>query len=134
MWLLLSFLFFQTYNTDKQTGDSAATAVAMFTGVKTKYKTLGYDNNIIRGRPSTHKRANKLSSILSWAQEAGLKTGIVTNSRLTHATPAALYAHAAERSWECDAFVNRNKVHQSEEVPSPDEVNTDLNWAKSPGY
>ena len=30
--------------TNKQTGDSAATAVAMFTGVKTIYKTLGYDS------------------------------------------------------------------------------------------
>jgi alkaline phosphatase len=32
--------FLKTYVTNKQTGDSAATAVAMFTGVKTTYKTL----------------------------------------------------------------------------------------------
>ena len=112
----------QTYVTNKQTGDSAATAVAMFTGVKTTYKTVGYDNKVVRGKPSTHKIAEELSGILSWAQESGMKTGFVTNSRLTHATPAALYAHSANRDWECDAFVNRKKVHSSEKVPSPQEV------------
>ena len=112
--------------TNKQTGDSAATAVAMFTGVKTTYKTLGYDSKVVRGKPSTHKVAEKLSSILSWAQEAGMKTGFVTNSRLTHATPAALYAHSASRDWECDGFVNRKKVHSSEKVPSAQEVSPDL--------
>ena len=67
---------------DKQTGDSAATAVAMFTGVKTNYKTLGYDSKVTRGKWSTHKTAGKLTGILSWAQEAGMRTGFVTNSRL----------------------------------------------------
>ena len=91
--------------------------MALFTGVKTNYKTLGYDSSIVRGRPSSHAKAEKLQSVLSWAQEAGLKTGFVTNARLTHATPAALYAHAASRDWECDGFVNRKKVHQDEPVP-----------------
>ena len=116
------FLNFQTYVTNKQTGDSAATAVAMFTGVKTNYKTLGYDSKVARGKWSTHQTAEKLSGILSWAQEAGMKTGFVTNSRLTHATPAALYAHSANRDWECDSFVIRSKVHEAEEVPSPQQV------------
>ena len=80
----------QTYNTNKQTGDSAATAVSMFTGVKTIYRTLGFDEQIVLGKPSTEKTAKKLTGILNWAQEAGLKTGIVTNTRLTHATPAGM--------------------------------------------
>ena len=29
--------------------------------------------------------------------------GIVTTSRITHATPAALYANVHKRGWECDA-------------------------------
>jgi len=95
--------------------------MAMFTGVKTTYRTLGYDHKVVRKRPSTHKSAKKLFGVLSWAQEAGLKTGIVTTTRLTHATPAALYAHAANRDWECDAFVNREKVHSAESIPGPDE-------------
>lgn len=28
--------------------------------------------------------------------------GFVTTTRVTHATPAALYAHSAHRNWECD--------------------------------
>ena len=33
----------------------------------------------------------------------GKATGIVTTSRITHATPAALYAHSAFRGWEYKA-------------------------------
>ena len=42
-----------------------------------------------------------MSSVLDWAQDAGKDTGIVTTARVTHATPAALYAHVANRDWEC---------------------------------
>ena len=37
------------------------------------------------------------------AEMAGLSTGVVTTARLTHATVAAAYSHAADRDWECDA-------------------------------
>jgi alkaline phosphatase len=33
---------------------------------------------------------------------AGKATGLVTTTRITHATPAALYAHSADRYWESD--------------------------------
>lgn len=29
----------------------------------------------------------------------------MTNTRITHATPAALYAHTNERKWECDSLI-----------------------------
>lgn len=32
----------------------------------------------------------------------GKSTGFVTTTRVTHATPAALYAHSASRYWESD--------------------------------
>ena len=35
----------------------------------------------------------------------GKMTGIVTNTRITHATPAALYAHTSSRYWEDDGKV-----------------------------
>lgn len=35
----------------------------------------------------------------------GKSTGIVTNTRISHATPAALYAHAPSRYWEDDSKV-----------------------------
>ena len=31
-----------------------------------------------------------------------LSAGFVTTARVTHATPAALYAHTYDRVWECD--------------------------------
>ena len=113
--MISGIIFFQTYNTNKQTGDSAATAVSMFTGVKTTHRTLGFDNKIELKKPSTEEKAQKLTGILDWAQEANMKTGFVTNTRLPHATPAALYAHSANRDWECDAAITNYTI-------SPDEI------------
>ena len=33
---------------------------------------------------------------------AGKSVGVVTTTRVTHATPAASYAHTPERGWETD--------------------------------
>lgn len=46
-------------------------------------------------------RAAATPSIMDWAQAAGKRTGFVTTTRVTHATPAALYAHSANRHAEC---------------------------------
>lgn len=43
--------------------------------------------------------------ILIWEKAAGKGTGIVTTTRITHATPAATYAHVANRDWEDDSQV-----------------------------
>jgi len=42
---------------------------------------------------------------MEWAQKEGKRTGIVTTTRITHATPAATYAHIYDRDWECDTEV-----------------------------
>lgn len=47
-------------------------------------------------------------SILAWAQKANKGSGFVTTSRVTHATPAALYAHSPDRRWECDGHLLLN--------------------------
>lgn len=86
---------------DHQTPDSASTATAMFTGVKTNSGTLGYDNKIREGDASSIQQATPLKSIMVHAQQAGKDTGFVTTTRITHATPASLYAHSADRDWEC---------------------------------
>jgi alkaline phosphatase len=41
----------------------------------------------------------------------GKSTGIVSTARLTHATPAALYAHTAVRDWEADANLPATDVN-----------------------
>ncbi|XP_068235928.1 alkaline phosphatase-like [Palaemon carinicauda] len=93
----------KTYNVDKQVPDSAATATAYLCGVKTRYYTLGVDSSVTLGDCAASKNpATHTPSILQWAQEAGKDTGFVTTTRVTHATPAALYAHTPHRRWECD--------------------------------
>ncbi|TWT17799.1 alkaline phosphatase [Luteimonas marina] len=93
--------FSKTYNTDSQTPDSAGTMTAVATGVKSHMGAIGV---------SAGRRDDCADSLgrhtLSWlrlADAAGLATGIVTTARLTHATPAATYAHSPDRNWEHDA-------------------------------
>lgn len=38
-------------------------------------------------------------------RHTGKWTGVVTTTRVTHATPASVYAHTAERGWEVDRAV-----------------------------
>lgn len=47
----------------------------------------------------------RATSIMDWAQAEGKRTGIVTTTRITHATPAATYARIYHRDWECDTKV-----------------------------
>jgi len=93
--------FSKTYNTDSQTPDSAGTMTAIATGVKSHMGAIG----VSAGRRDDC--ADSLGRpVLSWlrlADDAGLATGIVTTARLTHATPAAIYAHSPDRNWEHDA-------------------------------
>jgi len=48
---------------------------------------------------------SKVVSILTLAERAGMSTGIVTTTRITHATPASSYAHSVDRDWESDVDV-----------------------------
>jgi alkaline phosphatase len=91
----------KTYNTNQQTPCSAGTMTAIVTGVKTKAGVLSLDQTVTRG-DHTQVAGHRLVTILELAEQAGLSTGVVTTTRLTHATPAACYAHAPERSWEDD--------------------------------
>ena len=47
-------------------------------------------------------KGNEVLSILTFAELAGMSTGLVTNMRVTHATPAAFYSHTPSREWEND--------------------------------
>jgi hypothetical protein len=47
----------------------------MFSGVKTNYETLGFDNSIVSDDPYSELEATKVETILKWAQDAGMDTG-----------------------------------------------------------
>lgn len=89
----------KTYNVDAQTPDSAGTMTAIISGVKTNAGLIGLDEDAVRGDCRTAK-GNELVTALELAELAGQSTGIVTTTRVTHATPAATYAKSADRNWE----------------------------------
>jgi len=91
----------KTYNVDAQTPDSAGTMTAMMTGVKSDAGVIGVDEGVERGKCSTQK-GHELVTALDLAEIAGKSTGVVTTTRITHATPAATYAKSVERNWEDD--------------------------------
>lgn len=94
----------RTYNTNAQTPDSAGTMTAIVTGVKTKMGFVSISQDARRGDCAS-SQGHALVTLMELAETAGLATGIVTNTRLTHATPAALYAHAPDRNWESDGLI-----------------------------
>jgi alkaline phosphatase len=94
----------KTYSVDQQTPDSAPTMTAMVTGVKTIGDSLSVNQYVAHSEPNASVvDTNKLSTILEQAKQHGLSVGVVSTARITHATPAATYAHTANRDWEGDS-------------------------------
>ncbi|XP_077386876.1 alkaline phosphatase, tissue-nonspecific isozyme [Festucalex cinctus] len=91
----------KTYNTDLQVSDSAGTATAFLCGVKANSGTVGVSANAVRSQCNT-TFGNEVTSILKWAKDAGKSVGIVTTTRINHATPSASYAHSVDRDWYSD--------------------------------
>lgn len=78
--------FQKTYSADSYITDSGAGATALATGVKTRNHAISVDTN---GVP--------LKTILEYAEDHGLSTGLVATSAITHATPAGFAAHQVSR-------------------------------------
>ncbi|KTF40761.1 alkaline phosphatase [Xanthomonas translucens] len=98
----------KTYNTDSQTPDSAGTMTSITTGVKTHMGGIGVSSG--KREACADSLGKRLLTWLELADSAGLNTGIVTTTRLTHATPAATYAHTPERNWESDTDLPEKAV------------------------
>lgn len=91
----------KTYSANQQTSDSAPTMTAMMTGVKTNDGELSVNQSVVRGETDNAIiQANKLETLLQKAEKHGLATGIISTARITHATPAATFAHISNRDWE----------------------------------
>jgi alkaline phosphatase len=71
--------------------DSSAASAAWSTGRK-----------IVNRYVSMYPDGRKLTTILELAKRQGRATGVITTTRLTHATPAAWIAHVVERDLEDD--------------------------------
>lgn len=89
----------KTYNINAQVSDSAGTATAWSSGVKTDIGVLGVGPDVTRGDCQS-ALDSEVTTILELAEQAGMATGTVSTARITHATPAANYSHSADRNWE----------------------------------
>ncbi|XP_077513613.1 alkaline phosphatase, tissue-nonspecific isozyme-like isoform X2 [Amblyomma americanum] len=89
----------KTYGLDAQTSDSANSATAYLCGVKANIGTVGVDSTV-KAKQCHNDTAAYVESIMKWAQDAGMWTGIVTTARVTDASPAAAYAHSGYRRWQ----------------------------------
>jgi len=101
----------KTYNTDTQVPDSAGTATAMFSGVKTRAGMLGLDGTAAYNvcAPASIQAAS-VTSLADWATGEGKEVGVVSTARLTHATPGAMYSHCPMRDWEADVNLPTDSV------------------------
>ncbi len=79
----------QTFAADSRITDSASSATAYASGVKTYNGAIGM--NVDR---------QPVSTILERAEQRGFHTGLISTARITHATPGAFSAHVIARSQE----------------------------------
>jgi len=70
----------------------------MATGEKTNNGVISQNSAAIQGK----RDGENLTTILEMAEDSGLSTGLITTTRITHATPAAFYAHVDNRDNESE--------------------------------
>ena len=90
----------ETSSTSSWVTDSAAGMTAIVTGQKT-------DNGVISQGPPigpAKDDGTALKTILEYAEEHGLSTGVISNMAMADATPAACYAHVNSRKKFGDIF------------------------------
>jgi alkaline phosphatase len=73
--------------------DSAAGMTAIVTGVKTHNGVISQGPDTVRGKQD----GARLKTILEYAEQHGLSTGVITNVNVADATPAACYSQANDR-------------------------------------
>ena len=91
----------ETSTASQWVSDSAAGMTAIVTGQKTHNGVISQSASAVRGATD----GEALKTILEYAEEHGLATGVVSNSSMADATPAACYAHANDRSKHGEIFL-----------------------------
>lgn len=99
----------KTFSANQQTADSAPTMTAIMTGVKANDGVIALNQHVFKGeKDAAIVEKNSVETLLEMAEINGLSTGIVTTTRVTHATPAATYAHTSHRDWENNSQIPKN--------------------------
>lgn len=85
--------------------DSANGMTSIVTGQKTRNGVISQGPDVVRGK----KDGTWTKTVLEYAEEHGLATGVVTTQSIADATPAACYAHANDRGKWGEIFVQAFK-------------------------
>lgn len=89
-----------TQSADKLITDSAAGATVLATGHRTVNRYISVDST-----------GNPLKTIIEFAKEKEKSIGLVVTSSVTHATPAAFYAHVDDRGRETDIALQLSQTN-----------------------
>lgn len=84
-----------THPADSMVADSACSATQLASGAASRNGLIGIDAN-----------GNRVETVLELAKAHGKSTGLVSDTRITHATPAAFAAHQASRKRENEIAVD----------------------------
>lgn len=84
----------ETSPVDEFVSDSANGMSAIVTGVKTRNGVISQGPDAVRGRVD----GTPTKTVLEYAEDHGLLTGVITSQSIADATPAANYAHGNDRS------------------------------------
>lgn len=98
----------KTYNENAQVPDSAGTATALHTGIKSHIGAISVFPR--QTLDSCAADAVVPATTLERAMDRGMAAGVVSTARLTHATPATAYAHVPDRNWESDTSLPADAV------------------------
>ncbi|KUM04141.1 alkaline phosphatase [Chromobacterium subtsugae] len=101
--------FVKTFSNDAQVTDSAPSMSAYMTGVKMNNEVISMSTDTVAKSPNADLTSNcgagngkAVSTLLELAKAGNRATGVVTTTRVTHATPAATYSHVCHRDAEAD--------------------------------
>ncbi|WP_339756775.1 alkaline phosphatase [uncultured Hoeflea sp.] len=103
----------KTYTTNGQTPDSAPTASAMNTGVKSKNTMINVDETIAVN-DCAGMAGHELKTFAEIVSESGKSVGVISTARITHATPAGVYAKTVNRNWEDNTGLPEDCTNQKD--------------------
>lgn len=93
----------KTYNTNAQVPDSAGTATAILSGYKTNIGAVNVrPNKDLRKMFLEGCGGEVVPTLTDKAKQKNKAVGVISTARLTHATPAVMYAHSVSRDIEAE--------------------------------
>ena len=90
----------RTADADHITPDSASTMSSIVSGIPANSGVFGFGPEVEFGDFNQDGDGPRTSTLLEQAKARGMRVGVVSTARVTHATPAACYAHSNDRNAE----------------------------------